>query len=457
MNSLKKQILNKTNIIYAFITLMMLSSIAIIAPITTKFNIIILAWGALYIIHDFLKEKNFMKSRYSKYLIVYMILFLISVLINNNLNFILNMKTFGYVGLFLFVIYPYEKNHSDKIMQSELYNINTIIITISSIVGLASIITFIFLIKFTYNGIPQGFMYPNHPALWGFYSNPNSGGMVAAISMIVTFFNLYLCNKLHIKKLGKVKKAYYYFNILLQWICLILSNSRGVLFSLLAFVLFASFYLATNVLKEKKRFSKFKSIIISLLLTIIILSTFNLAVSASKLGLSYIPKFVQKLNSKKIEDNSDSLILERDFEEGNITSGRVEIWTYGLITLKLNPLFGHGPHNIGLAKQKIYPNNKAKYMTINNTHNGYIQILLSNGILAFIAFMSFLILIIKDSVIFLFSKNKNIFVFFIVGLLLSIAVYGIFENAILLTGSYVTTILWIYLSYLSNILDNAKK
>lgn len=462
MNSLKKQILNKTNIVYALITTMMLSTIAIISPYTTEFNIIILFWGAIYFVYDFFTEKNCIKSRYSKYLIIYMILFLIGNLININLNFVENMKTFGYTGLFIFVLYSYKKDNSDKTMHTELYNINTIIITISSIVAFASIITFIFLIQFTYNDIPQGFIYPNHPALWGFYRNPNSGGMVAAVSMMVTFFNLYLCGKLHIKELSKAKKTYYYTNILLQWICLILSNSRGVLISLLAFVVFASYYFFTNILAEKKKFNTFKSVIISLLLTIVVFCVFNLTVSVSKIGLSYIPKSVQKLINTE-EDDSNSLILDRDIIEGNITSGRVEIWKYGLITLKLDPLFGHGPHNIGLAKQKVFPNDKALYMTTNNMHNGYIQILLSNGILAFIAFAIFYVLIIKDSMIVLFSKNnknsknKKIFIFFIAGLILSIAVYGLFENAILLTGSYTTTILWIYLSYLSNSLDNAKK
>ncbi|MGH4120701.1 O-antigen ligase family protein [Clostridium sp.] len=463
MNSFKKQILKKINIVYALVTLMMLSTIAIIYPFTNELNIIILAWGALYIIYDFFKEKNFIKSRYSKYLIIYMILFLISNLININLNFVNNMKTFGYTCLFIFVLYSYKKDRSDKTMQSELYNINTIVITISSIVAFASIITFIFLIQFTYNDIPQGFIYPNHPALWGFYGNPNSGGMVASVSIIVTFFNLYLCDKLHVKELSKLKKIYYYSNILLQWICLILSNSRGVLMSFLAFVLFASYYIFTNFLTEKKNFNRFKSIIISLLLTIIIFSVFNLTVSASKLGLSYIPKYVQKLVTIKEEDDSNNLILERDIVEGNVTSGRIDIWKYGLISLKLDPIFGHGPHNIGLAKEKIYPNDKEFYITKNNMHNGYIQILLSNGILAFIAFSIFYVLIIKDSLIILFtknnktSKNKKNLILFIVGLILSISVYGLFENAILLTGSYTTTILWVYLSYLSTNLDTVKE
>lgn len=462
MNSFKKQILKRINIVYALITLMMLSTIAIISPYTTEFNIVILAWGALYFIYDFFNEKNCIKSRHSKYLIIYMIFFLIGNLININLNFVANMKTFGYTGLFILVLYSYKKDNSDKTIQKELYNINTIIITISSIVAFASIITFIFLIQFTYNDIPQGFVYPNHPALWGFYRNPNSGGMVAAVSIIVTFFNLFLCGKLHVKELSKAKKTYYYSNIILQWICLILSNSRGVLISLLAFVVFASYYLFTVILAEKKNFNRFKSVIISLVLTIIVFSIFNLTVSASKIGLSYIPKSVQKLINVEEED-SDSLVLEREIVEGNITSGRVEIWKYGLITLKLDPLFGHGPHNIGLAKQKVFPNDKALYMTTNNMHNGYIQILLSNGILAFISFAVFYVLIIKDSLMVLFSKNnktsnnKKMFIFFIAGLILSIAVYGLFENAILLTGSYTTTILWIYLSYLSNSLDTTKK
>lgn len=101
-------------------------------------------------------------------------------------------------------------------------------------------------------------------------------------------------------------------------------------------------------------------------------------------------------------------------------------------------------------------------MVTNNMHNGYLQILLSNGILGFIAFSLFIILIVKDTLFSLFStkiisdKSSYIPLFFITGLVLSIAVNGLFENVILLTQSYITTVLWIYLSYLSRRLDKAK-
>jgi O-antigen ligase len=396
-----------------------------------------------------------------------MILFLISIIINIKVNATANIKSFAYTGLFLFVLYSYKKDYEDKTMYSELYNINTIIISISSIVSFASLVTFMFLIQFTYIGTPQGFVYPNSPALWGFYRNPNSVGMIAVVSIIVTFFNMYLCGKMHVRKFGRLKKSYYYFNILVQWLCLILCNSRGALLSLLSFVLFTSFCLFTNIFQEKKKFNKVKSVIIALLLTTIIFYTYNLAVSSSKIGLSYVPKSIQKLinsgNNDLPEDDSNSLIIDRDIKEGHVTTGRMEIWTYGMNTLKLNPLFGHGPDNIGLAKQKIYPENKTKYMVTNDMHNGYLQILLSNGILAFIAFGIFIVLIVKDSLIFLFSEknlcdeDKKIFLLFILGLILSIAVNGLFENVILLTRSYITTILWIYLSYLAKNLDNFKE
>lgn len=470
MNAIKRQILNKNNIIYSLITLMMLSTISIIAPITTEFNVLILLWGALYFVYDFFKEKTYYKSRYSKILIVYMIIFFIGILINYKNNLIGNIKTFAYTGFFLFVVYSYKNDFEERYTQKELYNINSIIIIISSIVSFASLLTFIFFIQFTYNNVPQGFVYPNSPALWGFYGNPNSGGMVAVISIIVTTFNIYLYKNLKDKNSSLTRKIYYYFNILVQFLYLILCNSRGAVVSLLAFIIFATFYLSFVFFKEDKKMANIKSIIISLLLTCIISFVYTTTIPTLKKGLAHIPKTIDKLiNSEnsnvgvvETEGDNDVIELDRNIESGHVSTGRAEIWTYGLNTLKLNPLFGHGPDNIGLAKQKIYPNDKSRYMVTNNMHNGYLQILLSNGILGFIAFALFIILIVKDTLISLFStkiisdKSSSIPLFFITGLVLSIAVNGLFENVILLTQSYITTVLWIYLSYLARRLDKAK-
>ncbi|WP_352417112.1 O-antigen ligase family protein [Clostridium tertium] len=470
MNAIKRQILNKNNIIYSLITLMMLSTISIIAPITTEFNVLILLWGALYFVYDFFKEKTYYKSRYSKILIVYMIIFFIGILINYKNNLIGNIKTFAYTGFFLFVVYSYKNAFEKRSTQKELYNINSIIIIISSIVSFASLLTFIFFIQFTYNNVPQGFVYPNSPALWGFYGNPNSGGMVAVISIIATTFNIYLYKSLKDKNSSLARKIYYYLNIIVQFLYLILCNSRGAVISLLAFIIFASFYLLFIFFKEDKKMANIKSIIISLLLTCIISFVYTTSIPSLKKGLAHIPKTIDKLiNSEKsnvgvieTESNDEVIELDRNIESGHVSTGRVEIWTYGLNTLKLNPLFGHGPDNIGLAKQKIYPNDKSRYMVTNNMHNGYLQILLSNGILGFIAFSLFIILIVKDTLFSLFStkiisdKSSYIPLFFITGLVLSIAVNGLFENVILLTQSYITTVLWIYLSYLSRRLDKAK-
>lgn len=470
MNAIKRQILNKNNIIYSLITLMMLSTISIISPITTEFNVLILLWGALYFVYDFFKEKTYYKSRYSKILIVYMIIFFIGILINYKNNLIGNIKTFAYTGFFLFVVYSYKNAFEKRSTQKELYNINSIIIIISSIVSFASLLTFIFFIQFTYNNVPQGFVYPNSPALWGFYGNPNSGGMVAVISIIATTFNIYLYKNLKDKSSSLARKIYYYLNIIVQFLYLILCNSRGAVVSLLAFIIFATFYLSFIFFKEDKKMANIKSIVISLLLTCIISFVYTTTIPTLKKGLAHIPKTIDKLiNSEnsnvgiiETESNDEVIELDRNIESGHVSTGRAEIWTYGLNTLKLNPLLGHGPDNIGLAKQKIYPNDKSRYMVTNNMHNGYLQILLSNGILGFIAFALFIILIVKDTLISLFStkitsdKSSCILLFFITGLILSIAVNGLFENVILLTQSYITTVLWIYLSYLARRLDKAK-
>ena len=461
MNNIKNFLFNKVNLVYFSITIMMLSTVTMLSPFTTELNIVILLWGGIYFIYDIITKRSCINSKYKVYLIIYMIIFFISIILNIENNLIDNLKTFVYTGFFLFVLYSYDTKKELHNTQKELVNFNNIVIFISSITSFIAIIMFILLIQFTYNDIPQGFIYPDSPALWGLYSNPNSGGMIATLSIILTIVNIYLYKILNTKTISKTKFSYYIFNIVTQWLYLVLCNSRGAVLSLLATILFGVFY--KYFYKFKEKFNIIKSIIISLLISFIVFFGYNIFLSISKSTLAYIPKYVEELTSTNNVNtpNSDIEInLDREIKSGHISTGRAEIWSYGLNTLKFNPLFGHGPGNIGLAKQKLYPNDTSKYVITNNMHNGYIQILLSNGILGVIFFGIFMILIAKDSLIAILNHNINInknhkeTIVLILAPILAIAVNGMFENVILLTQSYITTILWTCMGYLSLCLSN---
>lgn len=467
MNSVKNFLLNKVNLIYFLITIMMLSTVTILSPYTTELNVLFLLWGAIYFLYDIFNKKSCIKSKYKIYLIIYMIVFLISIIINIKDNPIDNIKTFVYTGFFLFILYSYDTDKNLKTAQKELTKFNNIIIYISSITSFIAIIMFVFLIQYTFNDITQGFVYPDSPALWGLYSNPNSGGMIATISIIVTIVNISLYKIINEKKISKIRKNYYIFNIIIQYLYLVLCNSRGAVLSLLASILFVLFY--NLYIKFKNKFNILKSITFSILISFLVLIGCNIFISISKNTLAYIPQYVDKLTSSNNNHHNNSnnveINLDREIQDGHISTGRAEIWSYGLNTLKFNPLFGHGPGNIGLAKQKLYPNDTSRYIVTNNMHNGYIQILLSNGILGIIFFGIFIILIAKDSLIAIFNPNIKIdniqkkTILLILMPILAIAVNGVFENVILLTQSYITTILWTYIGYLGLYLNklNLKK
>ena len=463
MDRIKNFFFTKSNLLYCLITVMMLSTISIIAPFTTELNVVLLLWGGVYFIYDFFNKKTCLKSRYKTFLILYMIIFLISIIVNIKNNPVDNIKTFVYSGFFLFVLYSYDLSNNNSLDRSkkELLNINNIVIFISSITGFIALIMFVFLIQFTFNEVTQGFIYPDSPSLWGLYGNPNSGGMVATLSILLTICNIYIYKICYKKSVSKVKKIYYITNIIIQWLYLVLCNSRGSVLSLLASIMFLTFYIFYKNLSKK--LNLYKTILISLLASFIVLVVYNASISLSKSALAYIPQYVEKINSNTTENNTEEnkqISLDREIETGHVSTGRAEIWSYGLNTLKFSPLFGHGPGNIGLAKQKLYPDDTSKYVITNNMHNGYIQILLSNGILGLTSFALFMIFIAKDSLKSILSIKKYIdkehrtTIVLILAPILAISINSMFENVILLTQSYITTILWIYIGYLSLYLDS---
>ena len=126
--------------------------------------------------------------------------------------------------------------------------------------------------------------------------------------------------------------------------------------------------------------------------------------------------------------------------------------------INTNPIFGLQAY-FGESSLKHIQNDELlnhfsksqeELLSRNNLHNGYIQILVRNGIFGFFTSMIFFILFILN--ILKLNSNK-VYHQYIKYLYLFYIFINLFENHIILSNSFFVLLLWIHIGIDSNILE----
>lgn len=248
------------------------------------------------------------------------------------------------------------------------------------------------------------------------YSNPNASGGLATICFIIGYFFFKENNNKII-----------IINNFLLLLFLFLSESRGALLSLTLLIILYGFIklLKIDIRSNSKKLSK----------------VFIILISAIVLFISLLS---EKTN---YEDNYESTLywkIENVINE--VGSSRYWLWKGGILTLNNNPLFGVGDVNGELYKslplevKKNLSEHREYILKKGNLHNGYFQIMVCNGIVAFFIFLIFLF----NSVINILNKGK---VDLNLCLLIFLLFLNLFENHLLLSNSFFVLLLWILLNF----------
>lgn len=299
----------------------------------------------------------------------------------------LNSSITTLLGLNLYFLIFHFATYIIKSMDNGIVTLNKIIIITSAILVF---LAFVANLPLTLSQFHTYFF--GRIRVYGIFQHPNYLGGVCFVSLVACFINLKLATKY---------KKTLFFTLLFLFVSLILSDSRGGLYS---FIIFLTVYYSVNIVKRlKNRFIK-------MFMFFFITTTFVLTASV---GMGYVNSLL----------GNDKLI-------NTFTSGRVDNWRFLLDNMILNNntnfLFGHGLssvaylQNIGL-----------------NTDNGFLVWLYEAGILNFITVISLML--------FLFFKawrNKDVFS---VAIFCSYITYAFFENFLMNLGHVVAFFCWLYI------------
>jgi O-Antigen ligase. len=448
---------------FVFKIAFLIFAFAYVFPFTINFSEInakiFLLWGLLLILYYLSTNKDYLISKNN--LIMYIFLFLIFLSVLFNPNKINDFKSFLYLIIQIMIPFIFNKNKNNRILHFELCIINYIVITLSFLISIASLV--IYIINFRSSIIVNNAEYlfgMQEGRLYGILGNPNSGSLVAYISIIISFLVLTQNAKLD-KNLKKALLNYYIiFNILIQSIILFLGNSRStlIIFSLsLSIIFFYKFF-------NRKNINIIKNILMYLIIFVMMfISIFFISKISNKI-VSYFPGIYTYITALKTEEllkddkidnltntleiiKQDSIENDRIYNTTDNSNGRLGIWKIGFKVIKNNFIFGVGSENI--KNEAI--RNAPEYFNqgiLGNMHNIYIQIMVGSGIFALISFILLLsqyLLTILRAIIYKKSSQSVIVIF---SLIIGLCIENLFDsNMVYFMFMAVVPVFWIYLAY----------
>lgn len=235
----------------------------------------------------------------------------------------------------------------------------------------------------------------------GIFSNENSLGISASISVLVSIYLLIL-NK------NNLYKLFFAINIPIQLFALHISTSRGALI-----------------------------IFIATIITLLLILIKNTVLRYVLLFLPFIATF-------------SSLFLDHE-KMFYFTSGRNDLWMSAVKLLQKNYLIGIGNHDLVEKVRNIRSSVYLPGIVNGGLHNIYIQILTTNG---FFALISFLCIIVVSVFYILQNIKSNILsldfvkVYILLSICIGILLVNLFESNIFYIVSFISITFWTYLGYI---------
>ena len=407
--------------------------------ITGYFSIIITIWGIVLLAKNLLDKKTYNNKVILICTVSFLVSYIITIVWNSELNVIGNIKTLIWQSIMLFVIFVNDSWKNREQIKKDLIIISKTIVIVTIIFSLISLVLFLFNIVYLVkrvdgNMIPMGYAYAR---LWGVYVDPNQGAVVAIISILSSI--IVLINR------ACTRKYFYWSNIIIQYMFMILAASRGgaigfaLSFIMLGYLLF-NYLLRNSIKKNILRVS------ISILVSIILVCAILSSEGVTRRFIAIVPKTISKLSTEK----SDLIIDRQDMA---LSNGRIQLWTDGFRLSKFSPIFGFGDRNISIKAKELTPGSSLEKQVV---HNGFIHMILSGGYVALII-MSVLLLYLSYGAIKVFFKQKIYTIEFYNTNIISAGVIVLLSTSMFLTeifyqNSFAATLLWIYLGY-SNCLN----
>ena len=377
--------------IYMYVFLFALLFMRSIVPVSTRipgvvdtmvFSFLAFA-GCLIIAADFFTSKDMFRIKYWYLLAGFLVVMLISTVINRQYDFFGNIKTTIFTAIQFFVFLSIAGGMNRKQIKKTVRIAGDVLAAFMLVCSIISIVQFVLQIGYSLedvNGqarVCQGFF---ESRLFGIYQDPNYASVTGIISIFLCMYNFTKVNRVFFR-------IFYVINIIVQYMYIVMSGSRTAEMCLLASVFLGAFFVIRKYCFQLD-LKRATAVTVSLLLALSCAVTVYCSVPASKYVLQFAPSVVSK-------DNMEPVTFERVDVEGNpdISNLRFKIWKSGLEIYTGHPVFGTSPRaQLSIAKAE-YPDGfvaQRNYML----HNGYLNVLVSTGTVGAVIMLCYIVLVL---------------------------------------------------------------
>lgn len=411
--------------------------------------------------------------------------YLVSIILNRGIYFGANIKQLVYMVLFFLLLFMNSKKSDLHQMEIKFSIISLVVIILTFFLSLISFLLFMLNISEWYYFDSEVIYVIGSidSKFWGLY-NPNTCGAISVISIVASLYLLSV-NRFEKKFLKIVSMIFLAVNMVLQYVMLTLSESRGAYYSFLGVSIVALFIVLMknfNPGKMKLAFRVFVSVVlcVALLFGLMLCSTViqnnkdvlctvssedandpsldtgfensleNIIKEYASKSSAFAGLF--KVNNLAI-GNQLSNAIGRDERAVSDTTGRTTIWKAGFNVFLKSPVFGWTREGLVEPVCEVVEAS-SEYDTSGivggGLHNIYLTVLCASGIVGFICFA---ILIVIVMIRFLKNLIKSgpisyemLFSFL---MCLYFFVSELVEARILYTVSFFNVVFWIYFGYLN--------
>lgn len=381
-------------------------------------------FGAVLLVADFFAGRNMFRVPYNGLLVLFFIVYILSMLYNIQFGWVDNAKTFAWMLIQTFMLMAVDLNHPFKEHRKYLgaiFNMYILLWSIGVIMSLGQYVTQYYVPHVTATGdsTPEGFL---NGRLFGVFTDPN---VAAVCSTIALLFAVYQMKNSHC---GLIMIICYPVVIVLNVIYIILSGSRtGELIILsLSFVSAVFFCMTRENVPGMKWYAKAARNVLVIGLSVLV--TFG-GMKITKTGLSYVPGIFAKaeymlqnretakatevpvaigvtdvtetteavveteiyttqvIPSEDTEQAKPEDIVQTNLERPDVvenedfSNARLKIWSDAWMLFKASPLLGTSPRNHLAFAESHYGKDMYMVQRQYSVHNGYLSLLVHMGLL----------------------------------------------------------------------------
>ena len=454
---------------YAALIIMLLQTIRMLDLSATIYKVFPYLMVCLFIflfVKNFVSENGDMWNSYGiSWLVLFLITYCISIILNHKYSLVNNIQMLFWLALQVFVIYYYDKRRSVEYNIRFIEGLGIILIAFTTIVGLISLLMFIFDI----NGImvvgELEFRYGfRNNRLFGLHGSPNYGALFSAMAIGYSIFFLK-------RESNKGYKVILILSCLINYSYIILSGSRTgqIAFVWISIWSLIGYFFFWNINEYKKNNYIVLKIICSILLPLLMLGIQD----EIKNVYAQCAKFVQveevnqvneddELMIQEEKDISQEISFERIDTEKSVSNGRIEMWKEAFqYLIKNKPIWGHT--NLGYIEymRDNYPDTlivKEKKVSL---HNDWVTLIAGSGIVGFSIIALFSILVFVRTVKYIVRNRKKLDKINRIWLPLIIVstctITTVFSDAVFLIFTAESIIFWAELGFLMYIMDLDEK